>query len=879
MSSPGPLAFAAEELEGTIPQRFASVVEARPDALAVSTGTARVSYGDLDRRSAQVAAAILRSGPGGDTPAAVLVNDPVSMIVSMLATWRAGRLCVPLEPDLPLAQLEVILRDSGAGVVLTDREGSAALLASPGLPARQLRIDAHDLDPAANLPRVSVIADQPACLLYTSGSTGQPKGLVRSHRSWLHRVRCSITSLGVRQGDRVSALHSAAFATGMRDVLTALLSGATLLPFDSKRAGSRALAEWIDREQVTILCTVATTFRRLLAETAPAQHFPSVRVVRVGAESLLRPDVERFRAHFSSQCLLIHGYGASEAAGIVEYRMTRDTPLPTGRVPVGFPLEGVELLLLDDDGRPVANGAPGEVAVRSRYVSEGYWRRPDLTQDRFSSEAAENGSRVYRTGDIGRLRPDGCLELVGRKDHQVKVRGYRVQTDGIEAALAEHPSVCEAAVIGRVTPDGGARLVAYVVPRRAVEALASELRSFLRSRLPLYMVPADFVILEALPVGPTGKVKRDALPAPPAPARTAAFVPPRSALEQLLAGIWEDLFGVPSIGRHDDFFDLGGDSLSAAVLVSAIKERCDCVMSPSVLLRAPTVSTLAAAILQSEDPLDEPLTPLRESGTRAPVFFVHNDHGRGIYTRALARALAPDRPFYAVHLHGLAQRTPSVSIETLAADRLRAVRAVRPRGPYAVGGYCKGGNVALEMARQLQVQGEQVINLFLVDTRAPRRRLLALHRVSGVLAKLRRLSPHEASELFSRIDCRVQEAGVRGRYYRQKFMALRQSGPRGWMDFPAHGSPPPSVGMDWESVYRRAVRLYIPPPYSGATTIFRSEGFPTARPDLGWSGFLHNHQVVVIPGDHQSSITRHVGVLGAKIELAIQNAETAARPD
>jgi len=895
MTDPELLPFTHEEIEGSIPERFARVAATRPAALAIASETHGLTYGELNLRSDRIAAAIARRAPDREMPVAVLLDDHASMITAMLATWKAGRLCLPLDAALPQARLDIILRDAEAGLIVTDREGSAALPTLPGPTVLQLRIDELDPLEPVDTSRTPVTAGQLACLLYTSGSTGQPKGLVRSHRNVLHRARCSVTSLAIRPTDRVSALHSPSFGAGLRDVMTALLSGATLLPLDPRKARLPALASWIDREQISVLCAVVTTFRHLLAEIAPEHRFPSVRVVRLGSEPLFRHDVERFRDHFGSHCLLIAGYGASEASGIVEYRMSHDTPLPAARVPAGYPHEGVEILVLDDDGHAVGDGEAGEVAVRSRYLSEGYWRRAGLTGATFLNDPTDAHSRIYKTGDVGRLRPDGCLELLGRRDHQVKVRGYRVHPGEIEAALTEHAAVREAVVTAWVAPDGETRLAAYVVPNAPAGSHPATLREFLRARLPLYMVPSAFISLDALPVGPNGKVDRDALPPPPRPtaARAVDFVSPRTTLEHQVAAIWEDLFGVRPIGANDDFFDLGGDSFLAAALVVAIEETCGRVVPPAVLLEAPTVTKLAATLIREEETFDDPLTALRDSGSRPPMFFVHNDHGRGLYTHALARALDRDRPFYAVHLHGLARRALPATVEAIAADRLLAVRAERPHGPYVLGGHCHGGLVALEMARQLRTDGERVDAVVLVDTRAPGVVLRTLHRASDGLARLRGLPPDEGDESFSHM-LRVSEKLVsQARYYEYRFQTLRRTDLRGRAEFvgrklawlvhrvsqlrgrsrPRRSAPAAIAEPSQE--YRRAIRRHLPTPYGGPVFLFLAEEFPAYRPDLGWSRLLPRLGVVVIPGDHHTCVTRHVGVFGAQVEEMLRQVEGA----
>ena len=896
------LSFAHEEVERSLPQRFDRVAAACPSAVAIASGSEQVTYGELAHRSDALALAIGRQASGSEAPVAVLLSDPVSMITGILAAWKSGKLCVPLDPALPPARLDVILRDSEAGLVVTDRDGSAALPPLPGASSRQLLFDAVDLRAAVEPPRVTVTADTLACLLYTSGSTGEPKGVLRTHRNVLHRARCSIMSLAIRPEDRVSALHSPAFGAGLRDVLTALLSGAALLPFDLRLAGLRALAGWIDQEEISVLCAVVSTIRHLLASLGPETRFPSVRVVRLGSEPLHRQDVERLRQHLRPDCVLIAGYGASEASGIVEYRMDQDTPLPAGRVPAGYALDGVEIVLLDGDGHPVGNGQVGEVVVRSRYLSPGYWRRPDLTRAMFLPDPADGQMRAYRTGDIGRLRSDGCLEVLGRKDHQVKVRGYLVHPGEIEAALGEHPAIREAVVTAWAHADGETRLVAYVVPHASPAPYAAILRRYLRDLLPAYMVPSAFVSLETLPLNANGKVDRGALPPPPRPAaaQEADFVPPRSPMEHQIAAIWEDLFGVSPIGATDNFFDLGGDSLLAAAFVAAIEETCGRVLSPSVLLEASTVADLAAIMTRVERGFNERLTALRASGGRAPLFFLHNDYGRGLYTHALARCLDPNRPVYAVHLHGLDEPALPATVEAIAANRLQAVREARRHGPYVLGGHCHGGLIALEMARQLRAAGERVEAVVMVDTRAPVLGRRALHRASDVLGRLRGLPPDGRAGLFLCADRAWEEFDEWTRYYQKRLGILRRSGTRAQMDFLGRklagtarrfarvleGRPTWRGGAPVDAVspaltglrqgYRRAIRRYVPSRYAGLVALFRAEQFPAHRPDLGWSRLLPRLEVGVIPGDHHTCITRHVAAFGARLEDVLRRADTAS---
>jgi amino acid adenylation domain-containing protein len=886
------LPFTHDEVERSISERFTRVAELCPSALSIASGAQRVTYAELAWRSDRLAAAIALRASGSEAPVAVRLNDQVSMITGMLATWKAGKLCIPLDFALPQARLEVILRDSEAGLIVTDRDSCATLPPLPGIADRQLRIDEIDPQESGELPRVTVTADTAACLLYTSGSTGKPKGVVRTHRCVLHRARCSVSSLAIRPADRISALHSPAFAGGLRDVLTALLGGAALLPFDIRRAGFGALANWIDREQISVLCGVATTLRQFFASRGAQHRFPSIRIVRLGGEPLYSHDVEDLRKSLRRDCILVAGYGASEASGIVEYRMDPDKPLPAGRIPAGYPLEGVEIILLDKDGHPAGDGQAGEVCVRSRYLSSGYWRQPELTRAAFASDSADPQLRTYRTGDIGRLQSDGCLQILGRRDHQVKVRGYLVHPGEVELALVEYPAIREAIVTAFASPDGETRLAAYVVPRASTAPRPFQLRRYLWSRLPAYMVPAAFVSLDALPVNTNGKVDREGLPPPPGPSagREAIFVAPRSPTEHQIAAIWEELFGVSPIGARDNFFDLGGDSLLAAEFVAMAEQTCGSVLSPLVLLEAPTVADLAIAMTRAESGFKELLTTLRASGQRAPIFFLHNDAGRGLYTHALARCLDPDHPFHAVHLHGLDELASPVTAEAIAANRIQAMRAVQRHGPYVLGGHCNGGLIALEMARQLHEAGEHVDLVVMVDTRAPSRGFRTLRRVSNVLNPLHR----RFDRVWERIDWSI-------RYYQGLLRILARASARTQMDYIGHkllalarpftsvqDGPPARNGRSLDQlvrrdftessrVLRRAVRHYVPPRYAGSVVLFRAEQLPAFQPDLGWARLLPRFDVFVIPGDHHTCITRHVATFGARLNEVLRSTETVAQ--
>jgi amino acid adenylation domain-containing protein len=883
-----------EEVERSIPERFTTIVESRGLEWAIVAGKDRISYVDLARRVDALAAEILRRQGESPSPVAVLVRDPVQAVAVVFATWQAGKLCVSIDAGLPAARVATILRHSQAGLAITDRSLAAAVGDNADIARPEFRIDMFTQVDAEGRSHARVTGGSPACIFYTSGSTGEPKGVLRTHRSLLHRARGSIASLGIRTDDRVGIAHAPTSAAGIRDVLATLLGGAVLSTFDLREGGFGELVRWIESERITVLCGAVSTWRHVFADIDAAVRFRSLRMVRLGSEPIYRRDVERLREHVPPDCVLVTGYGATEASGIVEYRMDGTTPLPAGRIPAGYAGEGVELAIQDEERRPVEAGEAGEVVVRCDYLASGYWREETLTRTVFDRNPDDAQVCAYRTGDIGRLRADGCLEILGRRDDRIKIRGHRVNPGEIELALYEHALVRQAAVTSRVDDDGDIRLVAYVVPQSGSMPTAQLLRRHLQGRLPAYMGPSAFVMLESMPLTATGKVDRSALPVPQPSAQTGdqVFVAPRSPTEHQLAEIWERVFGVAPIGARDNFFDLGGDSLIAAAMVSAIEETLGRTVPPALLLQASTVSELAAAMTEADASSVEPLTGLRTTGSGTPIFFLHNDAGRGLYTHALARRIDAARPFFAVHRDGLSELPVRPTVEALAAERIRALRALRPRGPYVLGGHCHGGLIAFEMARQLRAAGEEIEWVIMVDTDAPAGRLRVLRRAFNLANQMRGRVRQELDERFEFAARVGREIRWRARYYPKRVGALASEGIVAQFDFVLrklrissrsdHGGKggsarrfyaEPPRPSDVRQAQRRAYKRYMPSRYAGRVVLFRAEQYPAERPDLGWSEYLPRLEVVVVPGDHHSCITRHVATLAERVNEILSKAD------
>ena len=429
---------------------------------------------------------------------------------------------------------------------------------------------------------------------YTSGSTGEPKGVAQNHRNVLHHIRNYTNSLHISSRDRLVMLASYGFDAAVMDIFGALLNGASLLPFDIRNRDFNELDEWITAEDATIYHSTPTVFRHFVDSLAEQKTFPSLRLVVMGGERVLPKDVELFRSCTGPDCVFINGFGPSECTIALQCLLDAQSASPGNSVPIGYPVDDTEVLLLNAHGDP--GQVCGEIALASASLAPGYWRRPELTAAAFLPDADTPGRRIYCTGDLGRLLPNGMIEFLGRRDFQVKIRGYRVECQEIELVLSQHPDVAQAAVLPSQNAGGEQHLIAYVVPRQDRAISSRQVREFAAQLLPAYMVPQAILTLEKMPLTATGKIERLALPAPVSDGRGAASIRPRNATQKMVAEAWSAVLDVESIGVHEDFFQLGGHSLLAMRVVSRLRSACGLDISVRVFFENATVAALAEYI-------------------------------------------------------------------------------------------------------------------------------------------------------------------------------------------------------------------------------------------------------------------------------------------
>jgi len=584
--------FRKEEIEQSIPERFAKIVRMYPDRFAVRTKSHALTYDELDQAANRVTREILARCGAGQEPIGLLFPKGVPLIVTILGTLKAGKICMPMDPTLPQARLSYMLEDAQANLIMTNHEHLA--LANRLVPEKQwLNIDEPDNCHALGNPDVVLAPDAFAFIFYTSGSTGRPKGVVENHRNLLHYVMTETNDYHICVEDRLTF-----FVPTGRDIFRAALNGASVYPVDFKQEGLSGLARWLIQEEITLFSAVPSVFRHFVNTLTADEQFPHLRLIKLMGEPMYRRDVELYRKHFATRCILANSYGPNETGLIAHYLIDRDTQVTSSTVPVGNSVEGKEVLILDQDDKEVGLGQTGQIAVRSRYLSPGYWRQPDLTRAAFSLASSEGAKRLYRTGDLGSMQPDGCLMHLGRIDFQVKILGNRVEIAEVEMALLDLDAVKEAVVVAREDIPGVKRLVAYVVPTSTPAPTASALRSALAAKLPDYMIPSAFVSLDALPLIGIGKVDRQALPDPGKfrPELARPFVASRTPVEKGLAAIWAEVLSLDHVGILDSFFDLGGHSLKAMQIISQVNEAFQVNVSLHSFFEAPTVEALAELI-------------------------------------------------------------------------------------------------------------------------------------------------------------------------------------------------------------------------------------------------------------------------------------------
>ena len=853
------------ESEALLPENRSTPVHAHieahaaghPGTLAVVFNDQQLSYEELNRRANQFSHYLIMAGVQAGVPVAVCLAPSLDVIVSLLAILKAGGIYVPIEPTDPVLRITTILEDTRPKVILGRSDLLQKLPAIAGSEFFAVDRDWGRIEslPGRN-PEVPIDLKQPAYVIYTSGTTGKPKGVMGSHRNLIHYILSAKTRYSFSNEDVMPALARFSFSISLFELLCPLAAGGRLLILERDQVLDFKRMVQVVR-QVTFIHASPSWWRRLLAfipaNTPDNGQFKELRHASAGGDTVPPDLLETMKDRFqNAEIFVIYGCSEISCMGLT-HLVSRDCHIT--KTWLGKPFPHVQVRLYDQNQREVDNGFEGEIFIAGPGVTTGYLNLPALTAEKF---VTIDGQRYYRTGDLGRLE-NGNLEIRGRIDFQIQLRGIRIEPGEIEVELRKCPGVRDAVVVARELGHSEKSLVAYLVFGTNEQENIESVRSVLKGALPQYMIPAAFVVLDAMPVNSNQKLDRRALPAPSSErlARTKPVIPPQNEWEKQLVEILENTLGVRPIGVESSFFELGVDSLQAVQILLQIEERWQRALPITILLEAESIAALAELIrnpqVESHEKGDMSLGKVvsLRSGRGKPILFCL----QGVWRyQEMVQRLDADQSVYAVFLEeeveliktGQHDPVNSVfaSIPRVASRYLQSVRSVQPDGPYYLAGFSFGGLIAFEMARQLQAASAEVALVAMFDSMMVRK--ISLRRRLECHWNLFREQGY--NYLTRKVRCRLDEV-----FGKTSPLSKRPDG-----DIPPKDDRILPIDIAerenlLDEVSERASRSYEPERSSGKLLLFRAEDqsfFAETSPDLGWTPFARNLEIHDVPGNH-----------------------------
>jgi amino acid adenylation domain-containing protein len=701
---------------------FTSWVNSTPEQPAVRQGSRTWNYRELSKSSQDLARVMLSHGIERGDVVAVYGTSSFGLIASAIAVLLSGGVLLTIDPQLPSQRQRLMLQEAKVKCILyvdsqypEDREIWQSLTVICINPDTAVAINyRQESSHPILLPEIS--ANDAAYIFFTSGTTGVPKGVLGCHKGMAHFLNWQRQTFGINQKDRIAQLTGLSFDVVLRDIFLPLTSGATLcLPTPEDKLEPTKILGYLEREQISVLHTVPSLAQSWLTSVPSEVSLHNLRWLFLAGEPLKETLVLQWRDAFLQAGEIVNLYGPTETTLAKCYYQVPNEPTP-GVQPVGRTLPETQALVLSANGQLCGIGEAGEIVLRTPFRSLGYINALEEMRSRFVKNHFRNDERdlLYYTGDRGRYLPDGSLEILGRLDRQVKIRGIRIELGEIETVLAQHPFVHQTVVIAHEE-----RLVAYIIPNQDSTPTISEIRRFLSTKLPQYMMPSSFVFLDSLPLTPNGKVDRRALPTPSNINNLDTFVEPRNQLELQLVQIWSKILKVDKVGVQDNFFDLGGHSLLAPYLITQIKQQFGKDVSLTSLFQNPTIEQLATILqIDSNYSNSSCLVPIQPNGSKLPFFCIPGAGGEPFYLYHLGRYLGDEQPLYSFQANNL-DVEPDTRIQDMASHYIQAMQTVQPQGPYFLGGHSLGSIVAFEMANQLLDGGHEVALVVILDMSAP----------------------------------------------------------------------------------------------------------------------------------------------------------------
>ncbi|MGK0188016.1 MAG: amino acid adenylation domain-containing protein [Verrucomicrobiales bacterium] len=865
---------------------FEQQVALTPDREALVFKDGSFTYRTLNEKAEKYANSLAAKGIGRGDLVAVYSDRCPDLIAALIGIMKVGGAYVPIDPSYPVERIEFMLNDTDAPAIVTQRSLVGNLSANASRGKLILYLDQSIADAPVRPTKIELDKEDTAYVIYTSGSTGSPKGTVIPHRGITRLVRnTDYAEFGVEHTFLMAAPVS--FDASTFEIWGPLLNGGRLAVLPAGTPSLKGIGDAVRDFNVTTLWLTAELFQLMVEERL--EDLTGIKQLLAGGDVLPKEQVSKALSALGDGARLINGYGPTESTTFTTCHSIKVADLERSSIPIGRPIPHTQTYILDADLQPVPVGVRGQLYIGGEGLATGYLHLPEMTNERFIANpfSSDPASRLYASGDICRWLADGKIEFAGRGDSQVKIRGFRIEPGEVEAIIGAIPAVSRAVVVVAGEGAGDKRLIAYVCPADGMQLTDKSLRQHTADHLPSYMTPSSFVILKKFPVTANGKIDYRALPAVDVvDDLVAEKVEPTTDTQHRLVALWQDVLEIDRIGVTDDFFAIGGHSLKGLQLFTRIQDTFGVSLPLATLFKAPTIEKLAKLV--SDDEI-EPLTiavavntdtvaVLRESGKKTPIFNLHGGDGGVLFYKDFCDLLEPDRPFYAIEAPMLLDNSrllPEESVEATASLYLKQIKAVRPAGPYIIGGFSFGGVVAYEIAQQLRIAGDEVELLVLFDTPNPARenefRNSLWGRVAanwqqedepGVLQKIKGLGGRLGAGMVSKVQHHAQLNATRRAV---ETSDLLDQSTRLIHIRECHGA---------------LLKEYCPTRYDGTMLLTRAgvipDGFSYNR-EMGWDGLVDDLQIIDIPGDHENIFYEpHTAELAQKFQEALNQLDEGA---